>query len=95
MDKPWFDAQTGTLLLDDYVAETDSYRRIIADDVITDDEIAEHGQRVVSLLHQLEESLTPEIKAVATEALCQLAVLHALQLKRLETAPPALRNIGL
>ena len=95
MDKPWFDAQTGTLLLDDYVAETDSYRRIIADDVITDDEIAEHGQRVISLLHQLEESLSPETKAIATEALCQLAVLHALQIKRLKTAHPASRTMGL
>lgn len=95
MDSPWFDAQMGTLLLDDYVGEMDSYRRIVANDLITDDEILEHSQTVVSLLRRLEESLTLEARATATEALCQLAVLHALQLKRLETSHPAMRTTGL
>ena len=36
MDKPWFDPQTGTLLLDEYVVEMDSYRRIVEDETITD-----------------------------------------------------------
>jgi hypothetical protein len=29
MDKPWFDQETGTLMLDEYVVEMDSYRRIV------------------------------------------------------------------
>jgi hypothetical protein len=84
-DRPWFDEETGTLLLDEYVVEMDSYRRIVEDEVITDAELVEQTKRVASLLRQLEEALSPEAKAVATEALGELAVLNALQVKRLQT----------
>jgi hypothetical protein len=86
MDKPWFDQETGTLMLDEYVAEMDSYRRIIEDEVITDDELVEQTQRVASLLRRLEETLSPTDKSLTTEALCELAVLNALQVKRLQAA---------
>ena len=86
MNKPWFDQETGTLLLDEYVVEMDSYRRIVEDAVITDDELVEQTRRVASLLRQLEEALSPEAKAIATEALGELAVLNALQVKRLQAA---------
>ena len=86
MDRPWFDKQTGTLLLDDYAVEMDSYRRIVEDETITDAELLDQTQRVVSLLQQLEEVLSPEAKALATEALSELAVLSALQVKRLQAA---------
>ena len=85
-EKPWFDQETGTLLLDEYVAELDSYRRIVEDETITDDELVEQTQRVTSLLQQLEETLSPEAKDIATEALGELAVLNALQVKRLQAA---------
>ena len=68
MDRPWFDEQTGTLLLDDYAVEMDSYRRIVEDEIITDAELLDQTQRVVSLLQQLDEVLSPEAKALATEA---------------------------
>ena len=86
MDKPWFDPETGTLLLDEYVVEMDSYRRIVEDEMITDHELVEQTQRVASLLRQLEGALSPEAKAIATEALGELAVLNALQVKRLQAA---------
>jgi hypothetical protein len=86
MDRPWFDLQTGTLILDEYVVEMDSYRRIVEDETITDDELVEQTQRVASLLRRLEEALSPEAKAIATEALGELTVLNALQVKRLQAA---------
>ena len=86
MDKLWFDQETGTLLLDEYVVGMDSYRRIVEDETITDPELVELTQRVASLLRQLEEALSPEAKAIATEALSELAVLNALQVKRLQAA---------
>jgi HPt (histidine-containing phosphotransfer) domain-containing protein len=73
-------------LLDEYVVEMDSYRRIVEDETITDPELVELTQRVASLLRQLEEALSPEAKAIATEALSELAVLNALQVKRLQAA---------
>ena len=86
MDKPWFDQETGALMLDEYVVEMDSYRRIVEDETITDDELVEQTRRVTSLLRQLEETLSPEAKAIATETLSELAVLNALQVKRLQAA---------
>jgi flagellin-specific chaperone FliS len=86
MDRSWFDQDSGTLMLDEYVVEMDSYRRIVEDETITDDELVEQIQRVTSLLQRLEETLSPEAKAIATEALGELAVLNALQVKRLQAA---------
>ncbi|MGH3144560.1 MAG: hypothetical protein ACRDTR_02035 [Rubrobacter sp.] len=85
-DRPWFDQETGTLLLDEYVVEMDSYRRIVEDAVITDAELVEQIQRVTSLLRRLEEAISPEAKAIATEALGELAVLNALQVRRMQAA---------
>lgn len=82
--RPWFDQETGTLMLDEYVVEMESYRRIVEDETITDAELVEQTRRVTSLLQQLEQALSPEAKAVATEALGELAVLNTLQVKRLE-----------
>jgi hypothetical protein len=78
-DKPWFDPQTGLLLLDEYVAEMPSYQKIMADGVVSDEELTQEAQRVTTLLKQLEAALSPQVKALATEALCELAVLHSLQ----------------
>jgi len=86
MDKPWFDPETGTLMIDEYVVEMDSYKRIVEDETITDDELVEQTRRVTSLLRQLEETLSSEAKAIATETLSELAVLNALQVKRLQAA---------
>jgi flagellin-specific chaperone FliS len=85
-ERPWFDRETGTLLIDEYVLEMDSYRRIVEDETIIDAEFVEQTRRVASLLRQLEETLSPEAKAIATEALSELAVLNALQVKRLQAA---------
>ena len=41
MDRPWFDQDTSTLMLDEYVVEMDSYRRIVEDETITDAELVE------------------------------------------------------
>jgi len=53
MDKPWFDQETGTLMLDEYLLEMDSYRRIVEDAVITAEALVEQTQRVASLLRAL------------------------------------------
>jgi hypothetical protein len=49
MDKPRFDQEADTLLLDKFVVEMDSYRRIVEDEAITDEELLEQTQRVASL----------------------------------------------
>ncbi len=41
MDRPWFDQDSGTLLLDEYFLDMDSYQRIVEDGTITDDDLVE------------------------------------------------------
>ena len=86
MDGPWFDRESGDILLDEYVVEMDSYKRIVEDGTITDTELLEQTLRVVTLLRRLEEALSPEAKAIATEAFGEMAVLNALQALRLQAA---------
>jgi hypothetical protein len=76
--RPWFDAKTGALLFDEMVAERASYRKIVEDETVTPEELREQAQTVADLLRRLEGMLTPEAKAVASDALCELAVLNAL-----------------
>ena len=78
MTKPWFDPDTGMLKLDEYVAEMPSYRRILDDQTVTEDEYREHAERTVALFRRLEAALDDDAKALCTEALCELAVLYAL-----------------
>ena len=85
-EKPWFDQETEVLLIDEYIVEMDSYKRIVEDEKITDTELVEQTLRVATLLRQLEEALAPEAKALATEALGEMAVLNALQALRLQAS---------
>lgn len=78
MKRPWFDSSTGLLLLDDYVAGSPSFQKIMQDQVVTQEEVEEQGRRTVELLKRLESMLSPEAHEAATEALCELAVFYAV-----------------
>ncbi len=82
--RPWFDTETGVLTIGDYIAEMPSFQRIMADAIVSDGELAEQSARVVRLFEALENELTPRTKELVTEMLCELAVLDALHLQRLE-----------
>jgi hypothetical protein len=82
MNKPWFDPTTGLLLFDEYVAEMPSFKKIMADQVITDEEFFQQASHVAGLFKDLETRLAPAEAVLVTEALCELAVLNALQFRR-------------
>lgn len=86
MAKPWFDAETGHLLFDEYVADSPTYKAITRDKVVTEEELARQAEHVVGLLQRLQSELRPELQELAGEVLCELAVLHALHAKFQETA---------
>jgi ferritin-like protein len=79
MTRPWFDTDTGVLKLDEYVAEMPSYRKIMEDKVVSEEELEGHARLVTGLLQRLDHSLPDELKDLVTDALCELAVLYALQ----------------
>jgi len=84
MGRPWFDVGSGDLVIDRYVMETPSYQRILADDAISDHELAQQAQHVSKLLAQLESRLPEDARDAFTDAMSELAVLNALYQKRLE-----------
>jgi hypothetical protein len=79
MKRPWFDPQTNMLLIDEHVTTMPSFQKAMADSVVTNDELEAQAMRTVELLKRLEALLSPEAQEVATEALCELGVLFALQ----------------
>jgi hypothetical protein len=83
MSQPWFDQETGQMLFEKYVVERPSFQAITEDSVVTDAELSRQTEIVSSLFRKLEDQLPPEVKSLATEALCELSVLNVLQLKQL------------
>jgi hypothetical protein len=86
MSKPWFDPKTGILLFDQYVSEMPSFKKAVADDIVTGEELLAQAEKVTGLLQQLEGMLDEPTKTVCTTALCELAVLNALALKRAQSS---------
>jgi hypothetical protein len=84
MSRPWFDEATGILKLDEYVQDMPSFLKVLEDGIVTDDELDRHAHRVLGLLQQLDERLPPDLRDLATETLCELAVLYALQRRHSE-----------
>jgi hypothetical protein len=82
MDRPWFDPQSGLFILDDYVLEMPSFKKMLEDKGITEQEVHDQAVKTASLLKKLESMLSPEAHHVATQALCELTVLHAVHLRR-------------
>jgi hypothetical protein len=78
MERPWFDRETGVLILDEYITSLPSYEKYVADGIITPIEVAEQAQNLAESLKKLEQSLSPEQHALVTEALCETAFLYEM-----------------
>ncbi|MDF2532514.1 MAG: hypothetical protein K0Q65_2095, partial [Clostridia bacterium] len=81
MNKNLFDENSGMLLLDEYICEMPSFRKIMEDSVITSDEVMGQSEKVITLLKRLEGVLQPEGKELLIETLCEIAVLYAISTK--------------
>jgi hypothetical protein len=86
MAKRWFDAETGHLLFDEYVADSPTYKAITRNKNLTEKEHQQKADHLIGLLRRLQSELRPEMQELAGEAFCELAVLHALHGKFQETA---------
>jgi hypothetical protein len=78
MERPWFDRETGVLILDEYITSLPSYEKYVADGIITPIEVAEQAQNLAESLKKLEQLLSPEQHALVTEALCETAFLYEM-----------------
>lgn len=68
----------GNLNIEDIVVNQPSFKRIIEDGIITEEEIEEQSQRVVAKIKEIEAVATPEVKEKMRELLAEMSVLVAI-----------------
>ena len=69
--------EAGTLNLDELILNHPSFKQIMADGVVTQEELTEQAQRVTTLLKQMEQTLAPEQIDQVRELLAEISVLVA------------------
>jgi hypothetical protein len=81
----FFDEQTGILNLDEQMQLRPSFQKIMADEKVTEEEIEEQSQLLISLLKEIETLLHPEQLAKVRDVLAEMGVLYAIsQIKQLQ-----------
>ena len=77
--------EEGILNIDEAVLETPSYKKIMEDGIVTEEELLSQAQKVVSMLQTMEKKYNEEqlleIKALLTESSVLYAVynIHSIQ----------------
>ena len=69
--------EAGTLNLDELIVNHPSFIRIMEDGIVTKEELTEQGQRVMILLKQMEQNLSPTQIDQVRELLAEISVLVA------------------
>lgn len=72
----------GNLNIDDIIAEQLSFQSIMADGIITEQEIKEQADRVSLLLHKFEKDANQDQIECMREILAELCVLVAINNKK-------------
>lgn len=73
--------ESGGLNIDDLILQQPSFQKIMDDGVVTDEEVAEQKERVVSVLKKLEQNLTPAQIDQVRELMAEISVLVAISNK--------------
>lgn len=69
--------ENGMLRLDEVVAERPTFKKIMEDQIVTDAELEEQANRVVSILKRIEETFPPEQLKQVEKLLAETSVLYA------------------
>ena len=77
----------GNLNIEDIVVNQPSFKRIIEDGIITEEEIEEQSKRVVAKIKEIEAIATPEVKEKMRELLAEMSVLAAISNLKDVTTP--------
>lgn len=81
----FFDQQTGILNLDEQVQLRPSFQKIMDDQKVTAEEVEEQSLLVISLLKELEASLSPADLKKVNNTMVEIGVLYAIsQIKQLQ-----------
>lgn len=77
-NKNVFFDKNGVLNLDEAVMDIDSFKTIMADGIVTDEELKAQSDRVIGILHDMEKRYSPEQIKEIRQLLAETAVLYAI-----------------
>lgn len=77
-NKNVFFDKNGVLNLDEAVMDIDSFKTIMADGIVTDEELKAQSDRVIGILHDMEKRYSPERLKEIKQLLAETAVLYAI-----------------
>lgn len=67
--------ENGSLNIEDLIMQSESFQKIMADDVITEEEAMEQENRVVAIIKEMEETCTPEQIEILRRLMAEICVL--------------------
>lgn len=70
--------ENGILNIDELVVNSASFKKMMEDGVITESEIKEHSEKVITLLHAMEQKYSQEQLQEIQELLVETAVMYAV-----------------
>lgn len=70
--------EKGILNIDEMVANNDSFKRIMEDNTVDENEIKEQSDKVVAMLHQMEKEFSEEQLLKVKELLVETSLLYAI-----------------
>ena len=78
--------EKGILNIDEWVANNDSFKKIMEDGIVTDEEVKAQSDKVVSMLKEIEAKYAETQLAEIKDLLAEVSVLYAVyQLNALQT----------
>lgn len=77
-NKNVFFDKNGVLNLDEAVMDIDSFKTIMADGIVTDEELKAQSDRVICILHDMEKRYSPEQLKEIKQLLAETSVLYAI-----------------
>ena len=77
-NKNVFFDKNGVLNLDEAVMDIDSFKTIMADGIVTDEELKAQSDRVIGILHDMENRYSPEQLKEIKQLLAETSVLYAI-----------------
>ena len=70
--------EQGYIDIDEMIAQEPSFQKIMADEIVTDDELREQTETVINLLHEVENKFSEEDKLLVKRLFAETNVLSAI-----------------
>lgn len=83
MIKSLFDEKTGICNIDEHIIERESFKKIMEDGIISEEEVKQQSELVISLLKKLDKKLDEVEKEMVLDVICEMSILYTLTQKNI------------